>query len=74
VFAGVRQVAEKGCAQDELLFVALLSSGLLAATFALAGKISLAVLSCVLAVPIGVGLWIGDGREGAVRSDGLGKR
>jgi hypothetical protein len=65
VRAGVRQVAEKGFARDGLLCVALLGSGLAAVAYVAMGKASLAMLCCLLAVLMGVGLLITDEREGA---------
>jgi hypothetical protein len=56
----VRQVAEKGFGRDALLFVALLGSGVAAVAYVTVGKASLALLCCLLAVFMGLGLLIGD--------------
>lgn len=56
----VRQLAEKGLGRDALLFVALVGSGVAAVAYVTAGKASLALLCCLLAVLMGVGLLLGD--------------
>jgi hypothetical protein len=59
------RVADKGFGRDPLLCVGLLGCGLTAMTYVLAGKTFLAVLFCLLAVLVGVGLLIRQGGEGA---------
>jgi hypothetical protein len=73
VLSGVRHRADKGFARDPLLFVTLLGSTLAAVAFVMVGKVSVAMLFCLLAVLVCVGLWIGDGSE-VRRSEGLGQR
>jgi hypothetical protein len=63
--AGVMRVAAKGFGRDALLFVGLLGSGLAALGYLVAGKTSLAMLFCLLAVLMCVGLWIRDEIGGA---------
>ena len=63
--AVVMRVAAKGFGRDALLFVGLLGSGLAALGYLVAGKTSLAMLFCLLAVLMCVGLWIRDEIGGA---------
>ena len=60
----VRQLAEKGFGRDALLFVGLLGSGSAAVAYVAVGKASLALLCCLLAVLMGIGLLIRDERGG----------
>jgi hypothetical protein len=65
VLGGVIRVADKGFGQDPLLFVALLGCGSTAIAHVLAGKTSVAMLFCLLAVLTCVGLWMRRVGEGA---------
>jgi hypothetical protein len=65
VFSRIMPVAEKGFRRDPFLFVGLVGSGSVALTHVVMGKTAVAMLSCLLAVLMGVGLWIRHGEEEA---------
>ena len=60
--ACARRVAEKGLERDRLLFVGLLGSGLSAISYMAVGKASLGALCGLLAIFMGIGLWLGEKR------------